>query len=157
MNAINKTGECLTREINDKTIGTLLMTPHNYHELTAGWRRGAWRLAAPDLVLWGLMTIVSVLVHANAPPVMLCIAMVLVSSEHFFILSPLMPFSVEGIASGLALIFVFIVLGTACGIAGTLIHPWVAPLVLAPLLWGFTLVLKRVLPYWIDKKIASAL
>ena len=71
MNAVNKSGECLTRELNDKTIGTLLMTPHNYDELTAGWRRGSWRLAIPDLVLWGLMTVASALVHQTAPPVML--------------------------------------------------------------------------------------
>jgi len=30
-------------------------------------------------------------------------------------------------------------------------------LVIAPLLWGFTWVLKRALPYWMDKKIATIL
>jgi hypothetical protein len=157
MNAINKSGECLTRELNDKTIGTLLMTPHNYDELTAGWRRGSWRLAAPDLVLWGLMTAASALVHINVPPVMVCIAMVLVASQHFFILSPLMPFSFAGVTSGVALIFAFIVMAAVCSFAAMLIHPWAAPVVLAPLLWGFVVLLKRVLPYWIDRKLTSVL
>lgn len=157
MNAINKPGECLTREINEKTIGALLLTPHEYHEFVAGWRRGAWRLAAPDLVLWCLLTATSGFFHANAPPVMLCIGMVLVASEHFFILSPLMPFSFLGVTSGLGMIVVFIIVATLCGLAATLVHPWAAPAALAPLLWVLILILKRALPYWMQKKVASVL
>jgi hypothetical protein len=157
MNAINKPGECLTREINDKTIGTLLLTPHDYGELAAGWRRGAWRLAAPDLVEWGLLTLASTLVSPIGPPVMVCIGLLLVFSQHFFILSPLMPFTFRGVTSGVALIFVFIVLASVCILAGLYFHPWAAPVVMAPLLWGFTFVLKRSLPYWMDKKLATIL
>ncbi|MFO1093389.1 MAG: hypothetical protein U0992_08770 [Planctomycetaceae bacterium] len=157
MNAINKTGECLTREINEKTIGTLLLTPHNFTDLAAGWRRGARRLALPDLLLWACMTIGSQLVSPYVPPVMLCIAMVLVASDYFFILSPLMPFTFLGVTMGLALIFLFIAVASVCVLAAMWVHPWIAPAVLAPLLLGFTQVLKRALPYWMEKKIASAM
>jgi hypothetical protein len=155
MNAVNKPGECLTREINEKTIGTLLLTPHNYLEFTAGWQRGAWRLAAPDLVLWGILTAVSGLFHVNSPPIMLCIGMMLVSTHHFFILSPLMPFSFLGVTSGLALIFVFIVVAAVCIAVAQIVHLWAAPVVLAPLLWACSLLLRRALPFWMEKKIAS--
>lgn len=157
MNAINKTGECLTREINDKTIGTLFLTPHDCLDLTAGWRRGAWRLAIPDLVLWGCMTIASGLVNEYGPPIMLCIGMMLVASERFFILSPLMPFTFLGVTTGLGLIFVFMAVASVCIVAAAVVHPWMAPVVLAPLLWGFTVVLKLALPYWMEKKVESVL
>lgn len=155
MNAVNKPGECLTHEINEKTIGTLLLTPHEYQELAAGWRRGAWRLAAPDLVLWGVLTAASGLFHENAPPVMLCVGMVLIASQHFFILSPLMPFSFLGVTSGLGMIGVFIAVALICVLAAAYVHPWAGPAVLGPLLWGITLILKRAFPYWMEKKVAS--
>lgn len=157
LHAINKPGECLTRELSEATISTLLLTPHDGREFAAGWRRGAWRLAAPDLALWSILTLASALLSPNAPAVMLCIGMVLVSSNRFFILSPLLPFNVYGITSGLAMIVVFTAVAIACSLAGALIHPYMAPLVLAPLLWGLTSILDRSLPLWLDRKLATAL
>lgn len=157
MSAINKTSDCLTREINDRTIGTLLLTPHDYNDLAAGWRRGAWRLAAPDIVCWSLLTIVSTLVSPVAPPVMFCIGMLLVFSEHFFILSPLIPFTFKGITSGLIMILLFCIPVSLCILAGIQINPWLTPLFMAPLLLGITYLLKRVLPYWMGKKLTTIL
>lgn len=158
MNAINKPGECLTREFNDKTISTLLLTPHTCSELVAGWRRGAWRLAAPDLVEWSLLTLVSALVHQVAPPIMLCVGLVLVFSQHFFILSPLIPFTFKGVTAGVLLIVLFCVPVSLCIFAGLYAQSaWLVPLLMAPLLLGFTYVLKRSLPYWMEKKLATIL
>jgi len=158
MNAINKPGECLTRELNEKTIGTLLLTPHTSGELVAGWRRGAWRLAAPDLVEWGLLTLASGLVNGMVPPIMVCIGLVLVFSQHFFILSPLIPFTFKGVTAGVLLILLFCIPVSLCILAGMHTgNAWVVPLLMAPMLLGFSYVLKRSLPYWMEKKLATVL
>jgi hypothetical protein len=55
------------------------------------------------------------------------------------------------------LIVLFCIPVSLCIIAGIFVHPWLIPLLMFPLLWAFTFLLKRALPYWMDKKLASIL
>lgn len=45
-----KTGDCLVRELRGQTLASLALLPCDEMDLYRGWKRGAWRLAIPDLL-----------------------------------------------------------------------------------------------------------
>jgi hypothetical protein len=154
--AVAKPSDCLSREIRDLTIGTLLLTPHEPEDFYAGWRRGARRLARPALFFAGFLIVVSAAIHPQAPLIAGSIAAALLLSGPFFMLSPLVPFSFEGIATALMLFSVAGVIAAASIIAAIMIHPVMLPLISIPLVWLYNRTLRRILlAYWMRRKIET--
>ncbi len=148
-----KVSDCLQREIKEKTLPSLLMTPHSAIEICDGWGRGAWKLMQPDLFLYA-GCLVGVLLYApmDMAPVMVGGAILLQASGPFFVLSPLVPFSWSGIFSGLGLIFAIILILVITVPISVMVHPWLGPLVLLPLAWGWNQLCRRMIPNWFAKK-----
>jgi hypothetical protein len=154
--AVSKTGDCLTREIRERTMTVLLLTPHDPDDLFAGWQRGARRLAWPDVFLAAAVTVASVTLSPVAPAIAISVAAAILSSGPFLTLSPLVPFSFTGIATGLLLIVLGIVLAAVCVYVAVAVHPAALPLAALPLAWLYNQVLRRrVLPYWMMRKVSS--
>ncbi len=148
-----KVSDCLQKEIKDKTLPDLLMTPHTVLELCDGWGRGAWKLMQPDLVLYAAC-LVGCLIYApmDLAPIICGGAILILASGPFFVLSPLVPFSFWGILSGLGLIFaILIILGISVPFSA-LVHPWLGPVIMVPLAWGWNWLCRRMIPSWFAKK-----
>jgi hypothetical protein len=153
-----KVSDCLQRELREKTLGTLLMTPHTPREICDGWGRGAWRMMLVDLPvhLVAVGGIVCWSLFYSAPgmfaSVIVCGYMGLLSMRSFLILSPLVPFSFRGIVSGVGLIFAAgLLLAVAISVSAHF-HPTLGPLVLAPLAYGWHWVCRWMIPSWFQKK-----
>jgi hypothetical protein len=99
----------MTREVRDETLPMLLLTPHDAEEFFAGWQRGALRLAWPDIALCLGVAAVSLALDPVAPLIVLGVGGAILCSAPFVMLWGLVPFSAEGLATGLALIFVILV------------------------------------------------
>jgi hypothetical protein len=154
--AVNKTGDCLSREIKEQTITMLLLTPNGPDDFYAGWQRGMRRLAWPDVLLGVGVTIVSARVDAAVPPILIAIGAALLSSGPFLMLSPLVPFSVQGISTGVVLIVGLIVILAIAVSVGALVSPVLVPVVSIPLCVIYNQMLRRLLlPYWMQQKISS--
>lgn len=148
-----KVSDCLQKEIKEKTLPSLLMTPHTAIELCDGWGRGAWKLMLPDLVLYAAC-LVGCLLYAplDMAPIICGGAILLLASGPFFVLSPLVPFSFSGIFSGLGLVAaVLLMLGVTVPLSVN-IHPWLGPLALLPLAWGWNWLCRQMIPSWFAKK-----
>lgn len=154
--ATGKPGDCLTREIRDKTIPLLLLTPLDWDDYYAGWRRGAWHLAWPDILLAVGITLASFRLDPSGPVVTIAVAGAILCCGPFFMLSPLVPYSIKGIATGVLFILgVMLLTGVCVGIAVT-VHPITLPATLIPAAFLFNLVLRRtLLPYWMRRKIST--
>jgi hypothetical protein len=153
-----KVSDCLQRELREKTLGTLLMTPHTPREICDGWGRGAWRMMLVDLPVH-LVAVVGVVCWSlfySAPgmfaSVIVCGYMGLLSMRSFLILSPLVPFSFRGIATGVGLIFLALVLFVIAVRLSLVIHSALGPLVLAPMAYGWNRVCRWMIPSWFQKK-----
>ena len=148
-----KVSDCLQKEIKDKTLPALLMTPHSAIELCDGWGRGAWKLMQPDLVLYAAC-LVGCLLYAplDLAPIICGGAILLLASGPFFVLSPLVPFSFSGILTGLGLIAAVLVILVISVPLSVEIHPWLGPLILLPLAWGWNWLCRRMIPNWFAKK-----
>jgi hypothetical protein len=154
--SVAKPSDCLSREIRDLTIGTLLLTPHEPDDLYAGWRRGARRLARPALFFAGFMIVVSAAIDQRAPLVAVSVAAALLLSGPFFMLSPLVPFSLEGIGTALLLFTVAGVIACVSIVAAVMWHPVLLPAISIPLVWLYNRVLRRLLlTYWMRRKIET--
>lgn len=154
--AVNKTNDCLTREIREQTMPMLLLTPHEPDDFFAGWQRGAWRLAWPDVLFGAGVVLASYTLDPAAPAIAISIAAAILSSGPFMTLSPLVPFSFSGIATGLGLILIGIVMAGICVWVAVTVHPAALPLAAIPLAWLYNQILRRqVLPYWMMRKISS--
>ncbi len=148
-----KVSDCLQKEIKEKTLPSLLMTPHTAIELCDGWGRGAWKLMLPDLVLYAAC-LLGCLLYAplDMAPIICGGAILLLASGPFFVLSPLVPFSFSGIFSGFGLIAaVLLILGITVPLS-VIIHPWLGPLALLPLAWGWNWLCRSMIPNWFAKK-----
>ena len=148
-----KVSDCLQKEIKEKTLPSLLLTPHTAIELCDGWGRGAWKLMLPDLVLY-VACLVGCLLYSplEMAPIICGGAILLLASGPFFVLSPLVPFSISGIFSGLGLVAaMLLMLGVAVPLS-VMIHPWLGPLVLLPLAWGWNWLCRQTIPSWFAKK-----
>lgn len=156
--SVAKPSDCLSREIRDLTIGTLLLTPHEPEDFYAGWWRGARRLARPALFFAGFMIVVSAAIAPEGPLIAMSIAGALLLSGPFFMLSPLVPFSFEGIATALLLFTVAGVIAALSIAAAVMIHPVLLPLTSIPLVWLYNRALRRLLlAYWMRRKIEAIL
>ena len=148
-----KVSDCLQKEIKDKTLPALLMTPHSAMELCDGWGRGAWKLMQPDLVLYAAC-LVGCLIYApmDLAPIICGGAILILASGPFFVLSPLVPFSFSGILTGLGLIaavLLILVVSVPCSVH---VHPWLGPVMMLPLAWGWNWLCQRMIPSWFAKK-----
>ncbi len=150
---IGKVSDCLQKEIKAKTLPALLMTPHSPIELCDGWGRGAWKLTHPDLFLY-MACLVGCLIYApmDLAPVICGGAILLQASGPFFVLSPLVPFSFSGILTGLGLIAAVIAMLVVCVPFSVQVHPWLGPVILLPLAWGWNWLCRRMIPNWFAKK-----
>lgn len=148
-----KVSDCLQKEIKEQTLPSLLLTPHAAMEICDGWGRGAWKLMFPDLVLYAAC-FVAFLLYApmDLAPIVCGGAILILVSGPFLVLSPLVPFSLKGILSGLGLIAaVLLMLGVAVPLS-VHVHPWLGPLVLLPLAWGWNRLGRQMIPRWFADK-----
>ena len=148
-----KASDCLQREIKEKTLPSLVLTPHSATELCDGWARGGRKLMRPDLVLY-VCCLVGVLLYSpqQLAPIIVGWAILIQSSGPFFVLSPLVPFSFKGILSGLGLIAaVLVILGMAVPLS-VQVHPWLGPAAMIPLCWGWNRLCRWMLPSWFANK-----
>jgi hypothetical protein len=151
--SVSKPGDCMTREVRDETLPMLLLTPHDAEEFFAGWQRGALRLAWPDIALWLGVTAVSLAVDPVAPLIVLGVGGAILCSAPFLMLWGLVPFSAEGLVTGVGLIFVILVLLAICVGVTVAVHTALFPVLSLPAAYLFNLVLrKNVLPYWMLRK-----
>jgi len=154
--SMNKAGDCLSREIRERTITMLLLTPNGPDEFYAGWQRGAWRLAWPEVLLGSVIALASAKIGPGAPPILIAIGAGLMSSGPFLMLSPLVPFSVAGISTGVLLILAIIVILVVSVAFGTSISPMAVPFVTIPAVVFYNQLLRRMLlPYWMQQKLSS--
>ena len=151
--SVSKPGDCMTREVRDETLPMLMLTPHDAEEFFAGWQRGALHLAWPDIALCLGVTAASLLLDPVAPLIVLGVGGAILCSAPFLMLWGLVPFSGEGLATGVALILVILLLAGVCIGLSAAVHPALFPVVSLPAAYVFNLVLrKNVLPYWMRRK-----
>ena len=153
----NKVTDCLQREIRDKTLLTLLLTPNEALDFYRGWRRGIWRLLIPDLVLWLAMMLTLGVSNLNGRGVVFMVGGVILTSGPFLMLSLLVPFSFKGFVTGMAVVFFLVgMIGLTIGLAVGVASPWLAGMaILISVLfnWGIrNLILAR----WLNEKFAGA-
>jgi hypothetical protein len=160
-----KPGDCLQREIREKTLPMLMLTPHEEVELYDGWRRGAWRLSVPDLALLGVAAIALLPMRPEFSIWMLAAGAAILSSGPFLMLSQLVPWTLRGIAAGFSVVFLLLGLTLVCTILGAALStisfplaPLLFPLVTLGLFYGFNQGLRKVtLPRWMREKVDSTL
>ena len=144
---------CLQKEIKEKTLPSLLMTPHTPLELYDGWGRGAWKLMQPDLVLYAACGVGCLIYDPmELAPIIWGGAILLLASGPFFVLSPLVPFSFSGILTGLGLIAAILAMLVITVPLFVIVHPWLGPVLLLPLAWGWNWLCRRMIPIWFAKK-----
>lgn len=154
--SMNKAGDCLSREIKERTITMLLLTPNGPDEFYAGWQRGAWLLAWPDVLLGAGVTLASALLSPGVPPVLVAIGAGILSSGPFLMLSPLVPFSVSGIGTGVLLILGLMVIAAVSISLAIGLSPIAALVTSIPGVLIYNQVLRRMLlPYWMQEKLSS--
>lgn len=154
--AVNKTGDCLQRELKDQTLSALLLTPNDAVDIYDGWRRAGWHLSWPDLIAAPLLVSVLAANFPDAVPVVVAILIGILLSGPFMMLSPLVPFTVKGLFSGLMLVGIPVVLigvGISFGIA---VNPWLSIPVAIPL-WALynQWLRRRTLKKWMDEKVST--
>lgn len=155
---VAKPSECLTKEIRDQTMPTLMLTPHEPDDFFAGWSRGARKLNVPAVVFAVLVSLVSLAFGLNGPLVSFTVLAVILLNAPFFMLSPLVPFSGRGIVTGLSLLVTAIFIAMLSIALAVVVHPILLPLAAIPLVWFYNwYVRRRMLAYWMQKKIESIL
>ena len=154
--AVKKPTDCLEREIREQTLPTLLLTPNSTDDFYAGWQRGAWHLAWPDIAFAAGIALASYALHPIAPAIVVSLMIAILFSGPFMMLSPLVPFTFLGIVTGVALTFAAVFIVALCIGCGATVHPMLAPVILIPLVWPFNYVLRRkILPHWMEWKIST--
>jgi hypothetical protein len=155
---VAKPSECMTREIQNQTMPTLMLTPHEPDDFYAAWSRGARRLTLPAMAFAVLVSLVSLSFGLNGPLISFTILVVILLNAPFFMLSPLVPFSGRGILTGLGLLFSAICIAVVSITLAVLVHPVCLPLAAIPLVWLYNwYVRRRLLAYWMQRKIESIL
>lgn len=154
---MSRAGECLQQEIKESTLPTLMLTPHEPQELHDGWSRGALRLLRPELGLLAVALIAVLLWDRETlAPAVVSVAVGLLSIGPFLTLSPLLPYTVTGIATGLLVFVGAAALAVAATLAGVLIHPWAAPVVLAPLAFAWNRICRSLVASWLLIRLQAA-
>jgi len=153
MMASDRPGNSFQREVKENTLTALLLTPHHYVDMYDGWRRGTVKFMWPDvaycILVLGLIAIRFPIVSLIGFSVF-CAVMV---SGPFMMLSPLVPYTFRGIATGILLIAEVVVLIIIAAIAAGTIHLIAFPLVLFPAWWGTNIWLRaKMIPYWMELK-----
>lgn len=153
---MSRAGECLQQEIRESTLATLMLTPHEPEELHDGWSRGTLLLLRPEL---GLLLVAIVVTMLRDPetlaPCILSGGLWLLSLGPFLTLSPLLPYSFKGIATGLLIFAAAVAVIVAAVFAAVLVHPWAAPLVLAPLAYGWSRICRSLVASWLMTKLRA--
>lgn len=148
-----KVSDCLQKEIKEKTLPSLLLTPYSALELCDGWARGAWKLMLPDLILYAACCVAGLLyAPMDMAPILCGGAILVLASGPFLVLSPLVPFSPSGICSGLGLIAAVLLILCVTVPLSIHVHPWLGPLVLLPLAWGWNWLCRQMIPSWFARK-----
>lgn len=148
-----KVSDCLQKELRDKTLSSLLMTPHTPLELCDGWGRGAWKMMWVDMPVHAA-TIVAMFLYSpsRGAPMIVCGMIMVLASRHFLTLSPLVPYSILGVLTGVGLIFVPILfVGWIVGLS-IRFQPWIGPIALIPLAVGWSALCRKMIPSWFAKK-----
>ena len=146
-------GAYFLNELKLQTLTTLMMAPVGYMDLYEGWMRGVRKMMWPDLCLL-VMGLGIALWHSpmKLAPAYAGVAVILLCSGPFIVLSPLVPFTLRGLVTGCGLVM------TLCGMAAVLLalsvffHPWLGPLVAIPLGLGWNRMGRRIIPTWFAHK-----
>ncbi|MCA9079803.1 MAG: hypothetical protein KDA58_04560, partial [Planctomycetaceae bacterium] len=154
---LNKPADCLQREIKEETLPWLLIAGFDVVDLINGWRRGSNWVVWPDVLLWGVVVVVSGARHPETLPILLAIGAWIFTAWPFMALSPLVPFSLKGGLAGFAIVGIMVVLVVFAIIIGATISPWaVFPLALPPWIVYNYLLKTRLLPYWAQVKLEAS-
>lgn len=148
-----KVSDCLQRELRDKTLPSLLMTPHTPLELCDGWGRGATWMMLVDLPVH-LAALAAVMFYSweRMAPIITGGYLLMLATRNFLILSPLVPFSFRGIVTGLGLIVLVLVMLIIAVPLSTELHPWLGTLILVPMAYGWSRACRSMIPSWFEKK-----
>lgn len=153
---VTRVGECLQQEIRESTLSTLILTPHEPIELHDGWSRGIWRLMRPELILFGVGIGVALLRNPDQlAPAIVAVGIGILSTGPFFTLSPLLPYTFKGIATGLLVFAGMLVCAMAATFAAIFGTPWLAPVVLAPLVYGWNRLCRWLVSSWLAQRLQS--
>ena len=148
-----KVGDCLQREIKASTFSVLALTPHTPLELCDGWRRGVVKLMRADLFLLGF-TFACVICYSltEGAPLVVDLAILALACGPLFILSPLVPWSFQGIFSGLGLVVTLLIMLMIVVVISAIMDPWLGTAVAIPLAWIWKAMGRRMVPVWIAQK-----
>jgi hypothetical protein len=124
-----KVGDCLVRELKGQTLSTLALLPFSEMEVYRGWKRGAMRLAVPDLlyIAWAMFIMFGTVSDTTFPfGARLCVAALcgaILLATPFFFLNNLLSFEPAFIPIGC--LSVLIVIGTPilAGIVAATVSP----------------------------------
>lgn len=105
LNAMNGTTHCLDKELKAKTLGSLIMTPHDGLDLYRGWRSGILWLCIPDHVYALLVAIVMLFVEPVASYIIVCLVITFHLSGPLFMLSGLVPMALKSIGTSFFVLF----------------------------------------------------
>jgi hypothetical protein len=107
-------GDCLARELKDGTLSTLALLPYEGREIFNAWRRGARRLAVPDLLWAALCFAVLAKDNPEAIPIWTGLYLTLLLATPFFFVNNLVQFDWKYLPLGCLSTFVIVALTGAC-------------------------------------------
>lgn len=110
-------------------------------------------MIGPDLFLLA-MSLGIALWHSpmKAAPAVAGIAVILLCSGPLIVLSPLVPFTLRGLVTGLGLVMTLFGMAAALSALSVFFHPWLGPLVAIPLGLGWNRLGRRIIPVWFAHK-----
>ena len=79
-------------------------------------------------------------------------AVILLCSGPFIVLSPLVPFTLRGLVTGVGLVMALIGMAAALLALSVFFHPWLGPLVAIPLGLGWHRLGRTIIPIWFAHK-----
>ena len=140
-------------ELKLQTLTTLMMTPLGYMDLYDGWRRGVRKMMWPDFCLLAMCLGIA-LWHSpmKLAPAYAGFAVILLCSGPFIVLSPLVPFSLRGLVTGIGLVMTLSMMVAVLLSLSVFFHPWLGPLVAIPLGLGWHWLGRRIIPIWFAHK-----
>lgn len=156
LNAMNGTSHCLDKELKAKTLGSLVMTPHDGLDLYRGWRSGILWLCIPDHIYALLVAIVMLFVEPVASYIIVCFVITIDLSGPLLMLSGLVPIALKSLGTAFVVLFGLF----ACVMFGVFIawasHPAFFPFGFLPIYFLFnSFLLHKFVESWLMITIAD--
>ncbi|MFO1005462.1 MAG: hypothetical protein U0929_05875 [Planctomycetaceae bacterium] len=146
-------GAYFLNELKLQTLTTLMLTPYRYLDLYDGWMRGVRKMMWPDLCLLAMSLGIALWCSPmKLAPAYAGFAVILLCSGPFIVLSPLVPFTLRGLGTGVGLVMALIGMAGALLALSVFFHPWLGPLLAIPLGLGWHQLGRRIIPIWFAHK-----